>query len=115
MRYVSDIDETTDGRFSVEWDDEMGTYWETFDTEKARDLALQANEDYIKLHRSEYLEDRRWNLINTLELNLNMIDDDMGYLLNDRELALAERYRDWTYNKYIRDNDGYPISELVSV
>ena len=115
MKYVSDLDTTGDGRFSVEWEDDYSTWWETFDTEEERELALQENEDYIKSHRSEYLADVKASNLSRIESNLEMLEDDCGHFLMGREQKVAENYRNWLLRKHYHQADGFPLKELLKV
>ena len=115
MKYLSDLDRTTDGRFAIEWEwAEGGRWWEVFDTEAERDEALNRYDAYVAANRDEYLEDRRNEVIRSLELHLDMIDDEMGYLLTDREIAIALRYREWNIKRYTRKSEGFAIAELLN-
>jgi hypothetical protein len=94
MKFVDDIDMTTDGRYAVQWQEEDGyRWWEVFDSEIERSKAIVDNETYNGDHseeRDKILND--WH-VGYLEMCLEMIDDGCEYMLTEKERHEALAYR----------------------
>ena len=76
MKFISDLDTTTNGKFSVEWEwAGGGRYWETFNTKEERSEALRKNQEYLDSHKEEVDEYLCQEEINYLEMLIDMNDE----------------------------------------
>jgi hypothetical protein len=54
MKFLSDVDMLTSGKFGVEWEyAEGGRVWEGFDTAEERYAAIDRNQEYNDAHQDE--------------------------------------------------------------
>ena len=111
MKYISDID-----GLAIEWEwADGGRWWESFDSQEELDEALRRYDEYVAANHDEYLTDKKRSVLADIELNLEMIDDDCGYLLTDWQIKVAENYRKYLLRKNSRKSEGYPLVELLNV